>query len=120
MHLAAWVDVAAISAERQSAPRRLTCFAPFHGASYLAGLNEIGKQKLSTTATVLTVIAFNLIMLMLLELPLFGYTFAPDWTPGAVERSKAWVGRHGKKAAAIAVAVLGGALIIRGAIELMS
>jgi hypothetical protein len=90
------------------------------GASYLAGLNEIGKQKLSTTATVLTVIVFNLIMLMLLELPLLGYTYAPDWTPGAVERSKAWVGRHGKKAAAIALAVLGGALIIRGAIELVS
>jgi hypothetical protein len=90
------------------------------GASYLAGLNEIGKQKLSTTGTVLTVIAFNLIMLMLLELPLLGYTFAPDWTPGAVERSKAWVGRHGKRTAAIALAVIGGALIIRGTIELAS
>jgi hypothetical protein len=92
----------------------------FPGASYLAGLNEIVKQKLSTTATVLAVVGFNLIMLMLLELPLLGYTFAPDWTPGAVERSKAWVGRHGKKTAVIALAVLGGALIVRGTIELVS
>ena len=59
-------------------------------------------------------------MLMLLELPLLGYTSAPDWTPGAVERSKAWVGRHGKQAAVIALTVLGGALIIRGTIELLS
>lgn len=40
------------------------------GASYLAGLHHIEKQKLSTTATVLTIIGFNLIMLILLELPL--------------------------------------------------
>ena len=30
------------------------------GASYLAGLHEIGQQKLSTAGTVLTVIGFNL------------------------------------------------------------
>ncbi len=43
------------------------------GASYLAGLNQIEEQKLSTPATVLTIIGFNLIMLILLELPLLGY-----------------------------------------------
>ncbi|MGO9789735.1 MAG: GAP family protein, partial [Solirubrobacteraceae bacterium] len=45
------------------------------GASYLAGLDQIEKQNLSTTATVLVVIGFNLIMLMLLELPLLGFVF---------------------------------------------
>ena len=69
------------------------------GGSYLAGLNQIEKQNLSTTATVLTVIGFNLVMLILLELPLLGFMVAPDWTPGAVERAKAWVGRNGHKAA---------------------
>ena len=72
------------------------------GASYLAGLNQIEKQNLSTTATVAVVIGFNLIMLMLLELPLLGYAIAPDWTPGAVDRSKAYVSRNGHKAAVIA------------------
>jgi Sap, sulfolipid-1-addressing protein len=90
------------------------------GASYLAGLHEIGQQHLSTTGTVLSVIGFNLVMLMLLELPLLGYTLAPDWTPGAVERSKAWVGRHGKKAAVIALTALGATLLIKGVIELAS
>jgi hypothetical protein len=59
------------------------------GGLYLAGLDHIEKQKLSPPATVFTVVGFNLIMLILLELPLLGYTFAPDWTPGAVQRSKA-------------------------------
>jgi hypothetical protein len=90
------------------------------GGSYLAGLHHIEEQQLSTTATVLTVIGFNLIMLILLELPLLSYTIAPDWTPGAVERAKAWVGRNGKRAAVIALTVLGGALIIKGIIGLVS
>ena len=90
------------------------------GGSYLAGLNRIEKQNLSTTATVLTVIGFNLVMLILLELPLLGYTFAPDWTPGAVERAKAWAGRNGHKAAVIALTVLGGALVAKGIAELVA
>jgi hypothetical protein len=90
------------------------------GASYLAGLHHIEKQNLSTTATVLTVIGFNLIMLILLELPLLSYTIAPDWTPGAVERAKAWVARNGHQAAIIALSVIGGALIIKGIVGLVS
>jgi hypothetical protein len=58
-------------------------------------------------------------MLILLELPLLGYTIAPDWTPGAVERSKAWVNRNGKRAAVIALTVLGSALVIKGLIGLV-
>jgi hypothetical protein len=90
------------------------------GASYLAGLHHIEKQNLSTTATVLTVIGFNLIMLILLELPLLSYTIAPEWTPGAVERAKAWVARNGHQAAVIALSVIGGALIIKGIVGLVS
>jgi heme A synthase len=90
------------------------------GGSYLAGLDHIEKQKLSTAATVLTVVGFNLIMLMLLELPLLGFVVAPDWTPGAVERSKAWFARNGHKAAVIALSVLGSALVLKGIIGLVS
>jgi hypothetical protein len=90
------------------------------GGSYLAGLDQIEKQNLSTSATVLTVVGFNLIMLMLLELPLLGFVVAPDWTPGAVERSKAWFSRNGHKAAVIALTVLGSALVLKGIIGLVS
>jgi hypothetical protein len=90
------------------------------GGAYLAGLSHIEKQKLSTPATVLSVIGFNLIMLILLELPLLAYTVAPDWAPGAVERAKAWVGRNGHKAAVITLTVLGAALVVKGIAELIS
>ena len=90
------------------------------GGAYLTGLSQIDQQNLSTTATVLSVLAFNLIMLILLELPLLGFVIAPDWTPVAVDRAKAYVGRNGRKAATIALAVLGGTLIIKGIIELVS
>jgi hypothetical protein len=90
------------------------------GASYLAGLHHIEKQNLSTTATVLTVIGFNLVMLILLELPLLSYTLAPDWTPGAVERAKAWVARNGHQAAVVALNAIGAALIIKGIVGLVS
>jgi hypothetical protein len=90
------------------------------GGSYLAGLHHIEQQNLSTTATVLTVIGFNLVMLILLELPLLSYTIAPAWTPGAVERAKAWVARNGHRAAVIALGAVGGALIIKGIVGLLS
>jgi hypothetical protein len=61
------------------------------GASYLAGLHEIHKLKYSTSATVLLVIGFNLVMLWLLEVPLACFSVAPEWTPRAIDRAKAWV-----------------------------
>jgi hypothetical protein len=90
------------------------------GASYLAGLHHIDKENLSTTATVVSIIGFNLVMLILLELPLLSYTIAPDWTPGAVDRAKAWIARNGHQAATIALTVIGGALVIKGIIGLVS
>ena len=89
------------------------------GGSYLAGLREIDKQNLSTPDTVLVVIGFNLVMLLLLEIPLLGFVFAPDWTPRAVERAKAYVSRNGRKAGVIALATIGTALVIKGVIELV-
>ncbi len=56
------------------------------GASYLAGLHQIGRQDLSTPAIVLTIVAFNVIMLLLLEVPLLGYAIAPEKTATAVQR----------------------------------
>jgi Sap, sulfolipid-1-addressing protein len=90
------------------------------GASYLAGLTRIEKLNLSTPVTVLTVIGFNVIMLALLEVPLLSYTVAPDWTPSALERAKAWFGRNAHKTAVIGLSILGVALVIKGAVGLIS
>ena len=90
------------------------------GASYLAALDQIYKQDLSAPEVVLTVIAVNVIMLMLLELPLVGYAVAPEWTPAAVERLKGWLSRNGARAAVIGAAAIGVALIVRGIVTLLN
>ena len=90
------------------------------GASYLAGLDEIHKLKYSTTATVLVVIGFNLVMLWLLEVPLASFVIAPDWTPRAIIRAKGWVSRHAHVFAVRGFAALGTLLIVKGIVGLVS
>jgi Sap-like sulfolipid-1-addressing protein len=90
------------------------------GASYLAGLDQIDKQDYSTTVTVLLVIGFNLVMLWLLEVPLIAFVVAPEWTPHAIERTKAWVGRHAHTFAVRGLAAVGALLIIKGIVGLVS
>jgi hypothetical protein len=90
------------------------------GASYLAGLDEIHKLKYSTTTTVLLVIGFNLVMLWLLEVPLASFLVAPDWTPRAIDRAKAWVSRHAHMFAVRGTAAVGVLLVIKGIVGLVS
>lgn len=90
----------------------------FPGGSYIAGMNALDKQNLSVALTVLAVLGFNLVMLLLLEVPLIGYTLAPESTQDRVERFSAWLSRSGGRAALIGTAVIGVALIVRGFIFL--
>jgi hypothetical protein len=90
------------------------------GASYLAGLTDIHKLKYSTTATVLVVVGFNLVMLWMLEVPLAAFIIAPDWTPRAIDRARAWVSRHSHVFAVRGFSALGGLLIIKGIVGLIS
>ena len=89
------------------------------GASYLAGLHEIHKLKYSTTATVLLVIGFNLVMMWLLEVPLAAFLVAPDWTPRAIDRAKQWVSRHAHMFAIRGFTLVGALLVIKGLIGLV-
>jgi hypothetical protein len=89
------------------------------GASYLAGLHQIHELHYSTTATVLLVIGFNLVMMWLLEVPALLFVVAPDWTPQAIERAKAWVSRHAHRFAVRGFAAVGVLLIIKGVIGLL-
>jgi hypothetical protein len=89
------------------------------GASYLAGLSSIHKLKEPASVTVLLVIGFNIVMMWLLEVPAAGFLVAPDWTPQAVERAKAWVSRHAHVFGVRATAAIGILLIIKGVIGLL-
>lgn len=90
------------------------------GASYLAGLDQIHKLHESTTTTVLLVVGFNLVMMWMLEVPLAMFVLRPEWTPGAITRARAWVGRHAYVFALRASASIGILLVIKGTLELLN
>jgi hypothetical protein len=90
----------------------------FPGASYIAGMDLLSKQKVGTAGLVLSVIAFNLIMLLLLELPLIGYVTRPVWTAATVTRFNSWLSLRGGRTALIGATVVGVALIVRAALTL--
>jgi hypothetical protein len=90
------------------------------GASYLVALGILHQQDLAAGTTVVCVIAFCLIEMALLELPLLGFAFAPDQTVSAVARFRAWVSRDARRIATWAALVIGILLLVRGAIEALS
>lgn len=90
------------------------------GASYLAGLHSIHKLHYSTSVTVLLVVGFNLVMLWLIEVPLISFALAPEWTPRAIDRAKAWISRHIHGFAVKGFTVVGTLLIIKGVVGLLS
>jgi small-conductance mechanosensitive channel len=92
----------------------------FPGASYLASLSEIAKQDLGTAGDLAVVIAVNIVMLVLLEVPLIGFAVAPERTPAAIERFRDWMARKGPEAIAIALTVVGGALIVRAVLAIVA
>jgi hypothetical protein len=89
------------------------------GASYLIGLHSIHEQDEGTVATVAMVLLFNVVMLALLELPLIGFTVAPDWTRDTVDRFRDWFARNARRLASRVALVIGALLIVRGLIYLL-
>jgi hypothetical protein len=92
----------------------------FPGASYIAGMDKLSNQDIGDVTTVLVVIAFNVIMLMLLEIPLVAYAINPIKTDAAVQRFSSWLTRRGGRVALIAATFIGVLLIARGIITALS
>jgi hypothetical protein len=89
------------------------------GASYLIGLHKIADQDPSTAGAIGMVVLFNVIMLALLEAPLIGFIFAPEWTPRAVDRFKEWFSHNARRLGFRIALVIGVLLIARGLIYLL-
>ena len=89
------------------------------GASYIAGIHAIHELHYSTAASIGLLLYFNLVMMLLLEIPLLCFTFAPDWTPGAIARAKAWVGERAYLLASRGLLIIGLLLILKGIIGLV-
>jgi Sap, sulfolipid-1-addressing protein len=90
------------------------------GATYIAALYRIADEDLADPLTVAVILAFNLIMLMLLEIPLLAYTVAPDWTPKAVDRFKRALRARGRGWAVRGAAIVGILMVVRGLITLLA
>ena len=65
-------------------------------------------------------IGFNLVMLWLLEVPLAAFLAAPDRTPRAIERAKAWIVRHAHAFAVRGFAAVGVLLVVKGTVGLIT
>jgi Sap, sulfolipid-1-addressing protein len=92
----------------------------FPGVAYLTALDHIARLDLDAAATTLIVLAFCLMQQLLLELPLLGYTFAPERTERAVAAFREWLARNGQRVAVIGAAAIGALLVARGTIELIA
>jgi Sap, sulfolipid-1-addressing protein len=91
----------------------------FPGVSYLAALTYMHKLGASDPATVLLVVGFCLVELLLLEVPLLGFVFAPERTQQMVTGFRGWIQRRGRTAVVIGATVIGVWLLIRGVAGLL-
>ena len=72
------------------------------------------KLNPGTLATILLVVYFCVMQKILIELPLLGYLFAPEWTQNAVSRTRDWLRRRGRTLVAIGLVAIGLYLLTHG------
>ena len=90
------------------------------GASYLVGMTRISKADASTVVTALAVVAFCMIMLLLIEIPLLGFVVSPDATQRRVTRFTDWVSSNARTIVVRVALVIGCLLLLRAAITLLT
>jgi hypothetical protein len=87
------------------------------GAWYLAALKNIGEGGYSTVTDVVLVVAFNLIMFTLVEVPLVWYFVSPDGAQTAVNRFNAWLHENTRRVGAAVAAAVGVYLLVKGFVQ---
>jgi hypothetical protein len=90
------------------------------GVSYLAALHDLQELGYGTVGEVLVILGFNVMLLILLEIPLVGYFVAPERTVVEVQRFRAWLSRSGRRMAIYGAAGIGAFLVVRGMIEFLT
>lgn len=84
------------------------------GAAYLIALKDIAAGHHATATDVALILAFNLVMFALAEIPLLGLVFAPERTHALVGAANAWTSSHGRQIAIAICASFGVFLVVRG------
>jgi hypothetical protein len=87
------------------------------GAIYLVALKDIAAGHHSAAVDAVLVVAFNVIMFSLAEIPWVGLMVAPERTERLVKRAMTFLGVHGNKIATALCLVVGVHLIVRAAIR---
>jgi hypothetical protein len=90
----------------------------FPGAAYLSALDKLGKLHYSTVVTALVVIGFCLAQQILLEIPIIAFRIAPEGTPAAIDRAKAWGAAHWRTLAVYGLSIIAVGLLVTGISEL--
>lgn len=83
------------------------------GAFYLVALKDIAQGQ-QGTGRFFAVVLFNLIMFVLAEVPLLGYSFAPEATQAKVEGLNEWMARHARQIVIVVATTIGLYLVARG------
>lgn len=86
------------------------------GVAYLAALHDLQQLGYSAAGKILVIVGFNVMLLLLIEIPLVGYFVAPERTVAEVQRFRAWLGRRGRRMAVVAFVVIGVFLLARGVV----
>jgi hypothetical protein len=84
------------------------------GAAYLIGLKDIAAGGHGAGGVIALVVAFNLIMFTLAEIPLAGLVLAPDRTVALVDEANGWFAANGREIVIVLSGGLGLFLIARG------
>jgi hypothetical protein len=84
------------------------------GAFYLVALKDIAQGQDEFGAQLFAILVFNLIMFVLAEVPLLGYSFAPEATTVKVEQLNSWMARHARQIVIVVATTIGLYLIARG------
>jgi hypothetical protein len=84
------------------------------GAFYLVALKDIAQGQNGTGSQILAIVIFNLIMFVLAEVPLLGYSFAPEKTQVKVEALNAWMATHARQIVIVVATTIGIYLVARG------
>jgi Sap, sulfolipid-1-addressing protein len=84
------------------------------GIYYLAALKQISAGHYATSVDVFLVVAFNLIMFTLVEVPLIWYVVSPDGAKRRVARLDAWIHEHSSQLAMGIAGVVGVYLFAKG------
>jgi hypothetical protein len=88
------------------------------GAYYLAGLALLAKLNASVATNIVVILAFNVIMFGLIELPLLGLVLLPERTRSLTERFNNWMTAHRRTLIMIVAGAGGAYLLISGLSDL--